>query len=459
MFREIINKSPDFIKSPAKKIYNSIPDSVKYGKVFNETYDFLQDSQWWSKEKLEEYQMNEIIKILNHSYENVPYYRRVFDERGFKPNHIQDFNDLKKIPYLTKEIIQNNLNDLIAENYNKKNLICINTGGSTGIPMNFYEDKKISDAREWAFTATLWSRIGYKTNKKNKCVILRGHIPKNKLYEYKGKDLILSSFNLTNENISLYLDIIKEFDPDFIQSYPSSISIISDYIIENKLNFKLKKLKAIICASENIYDFQRSNIEQAFKVRVYSFYGHSEHACMGGECEKSNYYHLQSEYGFTELINEDGEDVKGEDEVGEIVATGFNNYVMPFIRYKTCDMAVNTNEICSCGRNYKLIKKVEGRKQDYFIDKNGYKVIFTWADYPFWNIKDKIFAYQYIQNEPGKVNLIIESKQNLNFNDYKYIKQDFLNIYPNFEIELNEVNHIKRTKGGKFRYLIQNIEN
>ena len=194
--------------------------------------------------------------------------------------------------------------------------------------------------------------------------------------------------------MDLYLDLIKKFDPDFIQAYPSSISVVSDYIIENKLNFRWKNLKAIICASENIYDFQRFKIEQAFGVRVYSFYGHSEKACIGGECEKSNYYHLQREYGYTEL------NATKEDEVSEIVATGFNNYAMPFIRYKTCDMAINTNEACSCGRNYKLIKRVEGRKQDYFIDKNGCKKNFIWSDYSLWKVKDKIFAYQYIQNEP-----------------------------------------------------------
>ena len=458
MIKEIVRKLPNFIKRPTKRVYNSIPDNLKYGKVFNDTYSFLQESQYWSKEKLEEYQMNEITKLLNHSYKNVPYYRKVFDERGLKPRDIQNFNDLKQLPYLTKEIIQNNLEDLVARNYDKRNLTYVTTGGSTGIPMGFYADKRVVRPREWAFMTTQWSRVGYDINKKNKCVILRGNIPEKGLYEYDGKDLILSSYQLTDNNMKMYINMIKKFEPDFIQAYPSSISILSDFILQNDIKLNLYNLKAILCGSENLYDFQRIKIKDAFNVRVYSWYGHTEVSCLAGECEKSSSYHIFPEYGYTELINENDNDVTGEDEVGEIVATGFNNYAVPFIRYKTMDLAVNTNKVCSCGRNYKLIKRIEGRKQDYFINRYGNKITFTCSDDALWRVNDKIFAYQYIQNEPGKVILTIEPKKELDAKDYKCIRQDFLKFYPDFEIEIKLVEHIERTKRGKYKFLIQKLK-
>jgi phenylacetate-CoA ligase len=210
-----------------------------------------------------------------------------------------------------------------------------------------------------------------------------------------------------------------------------------DFILENNIKLKINNLKAVLCASENLYDFQRKKINEVFNGRVYSFYGHTEHCCLGGECEKSSYYHLFSEYGYTEIINENGEDVKEENEMGEIVATGFNNYVMPFIRYRTGDIAVNTNEKCECGRNYKLIKRVQGRVQEFFIDEKENLVIFTWADEPIWHVKHKIKEYQYVQNELGKVILNIECKDKL------------------IDIEINQI------KRGVFEILIQtfSIEN
>ena len=125
-----------------------IPLSIRYGKVFRETYAFLQESQWWSREQLEEYQLEQLSKLLHHAYENVPYYRRIFDERGLKPKDIQDFKNLQQLPYLTKEIIQEKLPDLVARNYPDSKLQYVTTGGSTGIPPGFYLENGVSGAKE-----------------------------------------------------------------------------------------------------------------------------------------------------------------------------------------------------------------------------------------------------------------------------------------------------------------------
>ena len=63
-----------------KYVYGAIPLPIRYGKVFRDTYAFLQESQWWSRERLEEYQLQQLSTLLQHAYENVPYYRRVFDK-------------------------------------------------------------------------------------------------------------------------------------------------------------------------------------------------------------------------------------------------------------------------------------------------------------------------------------------------------------------------------------------
>lgn len=93
----IARKLPYSLQQPLRYIYGAILPSIRYGKVFWESYNFLWESQWWSREKLEEYQMQQLSKLLHHAYENVPYYWWVFDERGLKPKDIQDFDDLRRL--------------------------------------------------------------------------------------------------------------------------------------------------------------------------------------------------------------------------------------------------------------------------------------------------------------------------------------------------------------------------
>ena len=102
----------------------------------------------------------------------MPYYRRVLDERGLRPGSIQDLGNLKKLPFVTKEIITDNLCDFVAQNIPKSKLMYVATGGSTGIPLGFYEQRGFSDEREKAFILTLWKRVGF--NIGDRSAVFRG---------------------------------------------------------------------------------------------------------------------------------------------------------------------------------------------------------------------------------------------------------------------------------------------
>ena len=128
-FEKVYRKLQKSIQSAARCAYSAIPLPIRYGTVFRDTYKFLQESQWWSKEQLEEYQLQQLSTLLQHAYENVPYYHRIFDERGLKPQDIQGFTDLQMLPYLTKEDVRTNFNDLIARNIQKEQMDYGTTGG------------------------------------------------------------------------------------------------------------------------------------------------------------------------------------------------------------------------------------------------------------------------------------------------------------------------------------------
>jgi len=118
--------------------------------------------------------MQQLSKLLHHAYEYVPYYRRVFDQRGLRPNDIQNPDDLRQLPYLTKEAVRQNFQDLMATNYTKSKVRYVTTGGTTGIQLGFYSEEGVTQAKEWAFMLTQWERVGIKLG--DRSVVLRGAV-------------------------------------------------------------------------------------------------------------------------------------------------------------------------------------------------------------------------------------------------------------------------------------------
>ncbi len=457
MLNIIYKNSLKFIKDCKNIFKGYFPYEKFLDKSFLQTYSFLQSSQWYTKEQHQQYQLIQLKKLLDYSYKNVPYYKRLFDEISLRPENVQDFNDFEKIPYLTRDIVRENSELLISKEYKKSDLRSVSTAGTTSLPLRFYEAKKKTYSVEWAYIASIWSAIGYDINKNNRFVTLRGTIPRKGYYEYRGLELVLSSFCLVEENMEDYVRRIEEFNPDYIRAYPSSIALLSDYILKNGIKLDLSNLKVVLCASENIYDFQREIIKKAFNSKVYSHYGHSERCTLGGECEKSSYYHMLSEYGYTELINTNNSQTTEEDELGEVVCTGFTNYAMPFIRYRTGDIGVNTNKECECGRKYKLIKRIEGRIQDFFVDKSGSIVPSTCADDGLRKIIEKVNNFQFVQNEPGKIILNVDFCREPAEEEISSVIKRFYEKYPRFEIDIRKIDNIARTANGKQRFFVQNI--
>ena len=377
-----------------------------------------------------------------------------------KPRDIQDFNDLKRLPFLTKQIVQNNSKDLVAKNFPKSKLKYVTSGGSTGIPMGFYEEIGYADARERAFIVIQWNRVGYRIG--DKSVVLRGKIVKSAekgrywQYDPVDKQLVLSSYHMISDNLPKYVEKIREFKPKFIQAYPSAITILARFMQEHNVE-PFESIKAILCGSENLYDAQRKLLEDTFDSRVYSWHGHSEKVLLGSECEYSPNYHYFPEYGHLELIDEDGNEVTTEDELGEIVGTGFNNYAMPFIRYRTGDIAIYSKQTCSCGRNYLLLKRIEGRVQEFIVTKDGNLLPhIAWAHNMEWSEIEQI---QFLQEERGE--LIIKVVKAVSYTDSE-IKAYILGLYgPRFKglcgLNVRFVDHIPRTKSGKYRFLIQKL--
>ncbi len=331
--------------------------------------------------------------------------------------------------------------------------------------MGFYNQKGHGWI-EWAFMTNQWKRINYHDH--DKCAVLRGGVIKkiNEGKKYWSHNnfthpnwLIMSSYHLNEENIPLYIAKLRKFKPRFIQAYPSSLQLIAEYMNRNRIPH-LEGLEGIFCGSENIYPYQRSLFENVFKTRVFSWYGHTEQLCLAGECEISSCYHSFPQYGYTELINQDGQWCENEDEKGEIVSTGFWNYSFPFIRYRTQDIGIHTNKLCDCGRNWKMIKRVEGRIQDYVIGKNNNMITLTALIFAqHFNAFSKIKQMQLYQKTKGEITVrIIENKPLTHLDKEDIISKMISASSNNLVVNLQIVHNIPRTISGKTKFLIQELD-
>ncbi len=429
-------------------------------RIYREMYALLGRSQWWSQEELTIYQTEALSRLLDHAYENVPYYHRIFDDRGIVPGDIQTPDDLHLLPFLTKEIVQTNLPDLKARNYPESAFEYVRTSGSTGTPMGFYYEKGVSRAREWAFMKTQWDRVGYRFG--DRCVVLRGHVvdaaPDDTYWRRAlfGRWLIMSSHKMTEETLPTYIREIQRFKPRFIHAYPSTAVILAGYMREHRIE-PFPTVRAVLCGSENLYPWQRDLLTEAFGCRVFSWYGNSEQTALAGECEESTHYHIFPEYGVVELIGRDGLPVEGPGVLGEVVATSLTNYVCPLIRYRTRDVAVAAAERCSCGRQYPLLEKVEGRLQEFIVTRGGHLISVTPINYEsgaFENIRQ----FQMHQETMGELTIKVVRKPAYTEDDTRQLIQELRwQLGDGVDVQVCFVDEIPRTESGKFRYLIQKL--
>jgi len=447
-------------KRRLRSAYHLLPVRFRLGRTFRRTYDFLQQSQWWSREEIESYQLGQLQAMVQYAGENSPYYRRAFRERGMAPDGIRDLKDLVRLPLMTKQILQSNLDEVVVQNVPRRRRHYLTTGGSSGLPFGFYDDARTSFPRESAFIYHLWSRVGFQVG--DRTVVIRGGVVdtadagRYDHYDRDRRELALSSYHMTDDTLREYVAIIRRYRPAFIQAYPSAITILARLISENAIR-PFESVQAILCGSENVYDWQRQAVEEAFHCRLYSWYGHSERSVLAGESETSRAYFLCPEYGYAELIDPDGNPITQPGVPGEIVATGFNNRVTPFIRYRTGDVASWSAEPSTDGRHHRALERIEGRLQELIVTETGRRISMT-AINMHSDVFDNVRQFQFLQKRRGQVVFNVVRKNSFTDSDTRYIRSELeRKLGPDMQLSIHFVDEIAPTPRGKHRFLIQKL--
>lgn len=401
------------------------------------------------------YRNQRLQKICNYAYKNCKYYNILFNKYNINTNDI--VTNFDKIPFLTRDIIRKEKDNILSSRVTKNFYGYFTTGGSTGEPLGFYTCGS-ADPEHQRF---LFEIIGYQSG--DRILAMDGTLIPEKLLENNifwitknTTDLpygrvALSSLYLNRNNIQYYIKFIDNFKPAIIRGYPSFINEIANYILKNDIHFNFT-IKGIELTSESVYDYQLENIKKAFKTRIFIQYGHAEASVFGYSIDDSLICYCSPLYGYTEIIGDNGKHVKP-GEIGEVVVTGFYNMAMPFIRYRTGDLALYDGEENGIVR----LKRIFGRTQDFIYTKNMEKILLTAIIFgrhykAFNNIK----KWQIIQNEPGKVIFKIIKDEGYSDLDENEIRQNFYSI-AGIETSFEYVDEIPLTQRGKSKFLISNI--
>jgi len=440
----------------ALNIYERTPLSLRYRLFYSPAFlrwlTLLKESENWDKERVRAYQLEQTRNLLIHSMKNVPYYRNIFSASGFNPENVQNFDDLRVLPYLSKENVRDNTREFIDERVPLTSLTKKSTGGSSGIPITVYRSRS-NEAAFLAFRTSILARIAYRPKARE--VMLWPDVKlggKSIPFMRYGNRLVCSVRYLTGEWILKYLDMIRNFQPEYILGYPSVLTVLSNALKHNNLP-PYRGMKAAISYSENLSAWQREFMEMSFGSRVFSMYAMTERAAIAGECENSTGLHFHPLYGMMELK-------EGDHGRKEVVVTGFTNNEMPLIRYKTGDLIGEHSEFChACGRRHLVAGTIEGRSHEFLVGRNGELIpaLSSWMG-TFRNV----LQYQFFQKQPGKVVLNIVPAKAFSKSDHALILEELERIFGQMKdavyLEFNFVDRIPRTSSGKIKMIEQQLD-
>jgi phenylacetate-CoA ligase len=279
---------------------------------------------------------------------------------------------MNKIPILTKDLIRENLDNLIADTAAKSKLIENATGGSTGVPLKFYQDLNyltIATAigtfvREWwgilpyDRTAQLWG-----ADRDFHDLSL-----KERVYKIRQRTKSLNAFRMSDETLHEFCLMLKRWRPPYLMGYSTALEAMALCAQKNKINNL--SFKAIRSTAETLWPHQKKLIEEVFNSPVYNFYGSREINNLAAECTQERQMHLISTWRYVEITDEHGRSLSN-GESGHITVTDLSNYAMPFIRYRNEDVGILSSELCRCGRPSPVLKEILGRSTDLIRTRKG----------------------------------------------------------------------------------------
>jgi phenylacetate-CoA ligase len=391
-------------------------------------------------------------RLITHAYENVPYYRRLFDLHNIQPGRIQTAVDLGSLPISSRRDLQSGGDiERVAQGINPDNLIARPTSGSSGEPLvvrrTLYEERLLNLFRRRAMNG-----YGLRARDKIAHITLKGTLD---IHDQQFPLALLQAAGFYRRIVIDCLRPLEEirrslrhFRPDAIVGYASVLARLSQSS-EIKDEYAIRP-RFVVSGGEVLTAQMREQIEAAFGVPVYDVYGSHEFNLIAWQCKSTGMFHTCDDALIVEVLNDGRPAHKGER--GEVVATGLHSFAMPFIRYRLGDIVTKGEEVCRCGQPFSSIESIQGRMYDCF-PLPGSRSIYS---FQLWSIIRQatswISLYQLVQEELGRFVLLIVTCRLPVAEEIAMLTEAIgAALGPGVDLEVRLVREIPSEPSGKFR--------
>ncbi|WP_199851443.1 phenylacetate--CoA ligase family protein [Parabacteroides pacaensis] len=328
------------------------------------------DIETMSRPDLEKFQL-ERLKATVTLAQNSAFYSKIFKEKGITADSFQSLEDLKKLPFTTKNDLRSTYPFGMASVPLEKCVRLHSSSGTTGNPTVILHTQK--DLDEWANQV---ARCMYMVGIRNTDVFQNtsgyGMFTGGLGFQYGAEKLGCLTVPAAAGNSKRQIKFIRDFGSTCLHIIPSYATRLAEVFYELGIDpRKDTRLKALFIGAEPHSEEQRQRIEQLFGVKAYNSFGMSE---MNGpgvafECPQQNGLHIWEDYVIVEIVDPVTLEPVPDGEVGELVLTTINREAMPLLRYRTRDLTRVIPGECPCGRTHKRLARFQGRSDDMMILK------------------------------------------------------------------------------------------
>ncbi|WOH36640.1 phenylacetate--CoA ligase family protein [Thalassotalea fonticola] len=405
------------------------------------------------------FQLAQLKKLLSFCQQQVPYYQKQWQQLGFNPQDVNSIDDLQQLPVLTKQLVSEHYDELIPSTKRETN-IKKSTGGSTGRPFHFELDKYSDETRQaimWRGYGWLQAGLGRKTwylwgVELGKLNWLKR--VKDWSYHRFHNRKIANSFLLNQHTFCDYIEEINAYQPQAIVSYVAPLYALAKFINSQKITVFPPQI--ILTGAEALLEYQRQEIELAFKCKVINTYGCREFMLIAAECAKQQGLHINIDQLVVETVDEQLQQIY--DEPGDILITDLHNYGMPLIRYMNGDQACLSNRVCSCGNPLPIMENISGRKLDIIRNVEGGVLPGEFFPHLIKDFKG-IERFQVKQKMLASIDLYYQVNKHFIGDELTQIEQQVkLLLSDSFKVNFHLVESIALSKSGKHRVTISELE-
>ncbi len=331
---------------------------------------FNPEIETMTREQIEALQLERLQATVKHCM-NSEFYKKRFEEIGLKPEDIKSLDDIRKIPFTTKQDLRDTYPFGIASVPLEKCTRLHSSSGTTGNPTVILHTD--TDIDEWAnqVARNLWM-VGLRPTDVFQNSSGYGMFTGGLGFQNGAEKLGMLTVPAAAGNSLRQIKFIKDFGTTAIHAVPSYLTRLKEVMDQEGVDpRKDTKLRVFAIGAEPHSEEQRKRIEEMFGVKAYNSFGMSE-MCgpgVGFECKEQNGLHFWEDYYIVEIVDPETLEPVPDGEIGELILTSIRREAMPLLRYRTRDLTRVLGRSCPCGRNHIRLDRMKGRSDDMMVLK------------------------------------------------------------------------------------------